>query len=74
VVRFGIGVSIDGPVDTAFSDEVEQHLLANLREALTNVGPHAHASRASVILTAWTRSCLSLQPKRYLDLVAGYER
>ncbi len=57
VVGFEIGVSIDGPVDAALSDEIEEHLLATLREALTNVGRHAHASRASVLLTVDTESC-----------------
>jgi signal transduction histidine kinase len=57
VVGFEIGVSIDGPVDAALSDEVEEHLLATLREALTNVGRHALASRASVLLTVDSESC-----------------
>ena len=57
VVGFEIGVSTDGPVDAALSDEIEEHLLATLREALTNVGRHAHASRASVLLTVDTESC-----------------
>ena len=57
VVGFEIGVSIDGPVDAALSDEVEEHLLATLREALTNVGRHARASRASVLLAVDTESC-----------------
>jgi signal transduction histidine kinase len=57
VVGFEIGVSIDGPVDAALSDEVEEHLLATIREALTNVGRHAHASGASVLLTVDTETC-----------------
>ena len=57
VVGFEIGVSIDGPIDTALSDEVEEHLLATLREALTNVGRHANASQASVLLTVDKESC-----------------
>jgi signal transduction histidine kinase len=57
VVGFEIGVSIDGPVDAALSDEVEEHLLATLREALTNVGRHALASRASVLLTVDSEMC-----------------
>jgi signal transduction histidine kinase len=57
VVGFEIGVSIEGPVDAALSEEIEEHLLATLREALTNVGRHAHASRASVLLTVDTESC-----------------
>ena len=57
VVGFEIGVAIDGPVDAALSDEIEEHLLATLREALTNVGRHARASRASVLLTVDAASC-----------------
>lgn len=56
-VGFKIGVSIDGPVDTALSEEVEENLVATLREALTNVGRHARASRASVLLTVNVESC-----------------
>ncbi len=51
VVGFEVRTSIDGPVDAAISDEVADHLLATVREALTNVGRHAHASEASVHLT-----------------------
>jgi signal transduction histidine kinase len=57
VVGFEIGVSIEGPVDSVLSDVVEEHLLATLREALTNVGRHAHASQASVLLAVDTESC-----------------
>ena len=70
VVGFEIGVSIDGPVDAALSDEVEEHLLATLREALTNVGRHARASRASVLLTVDTESC----QLRVLDNGLGVDR
>jgi len=51
VVGFEVRTAIDGPVDAAVSDEVAEHLLATVREALTNVGRHAHASEASVHLT-----------------------
>ena len=57
VVGFEIGVSIDGPIDSALSDQVEEHLLATLREALTNVGRHANASQASVLLSVDTQAC-----------------
>lgn len=50
VVGFEIRVSFDGPVDAAISDEVAEHLLTTVREALTNVGRHAHASEARVDL------------------------
>lgn len=50
VVGFDVSVTFDGPVDTAISEEVTEHLLFAVREALTNVGRHAQASHASVVL------------------------
>ena len=40
-------VRFDGPVDT-ISDEIGDHLLAVLREALSNVAHHARATRVQV--------------------------
>ena len=42
VIRF------DGPIDAAVDPSLAEELLAVLREALTNVARHAHASRAEV--------------------------
>jgi signal transduction histidine kinase len=44
-------VTFFGPVDSGVPQEVADHLLAVLREALTNAGKHAQASHFSVILT-----------------------
>jgi PAS domain S-box-containing protein len=44
-------VSFDGPVDAAATDLVRQELVPTLREALSNVVRHAHATRVSVSLT-----------------------
>ncbi len=44
VVGFEVRVSFDGPVDTAISDSVSEHLLAVIREAVTNIGKHAEAT------------------------------
>jgi len=41
-------VTLSGPLNTAVPDQVRTHLLAVLREALSNVGRHARASTASV--------------------------
>jgi signal transduction histidine kinase len=41
----------EGPVDSAVPDEVRPHLLAVLREALTNAARHAKASSVDVSLT-----------------------
>jgi len=42
VIRF------DGPIDAAVDPSLAEELLAVLREALTNIARHAHASRAEV--------------------------
>ncbi len=57
VVGVEVGVTIDGPVDAALSEVILEHLLATLREALTNVGRHTKASRASVMLCVDTEMC-----------------
>ncbi len=54
VVGFDVSVSFDGPVDTKIPEPVAEHLLFTIREALTNVGRHAKASRASVLVRAGT--------------------
>jgi PAS domain S-box-containing protein len=45
-------ISLQGPIDTAVSDEAASHLLAMLREALTNVARHAPAHTTSIDLVA----------------------
>jgi two-component system, NarL family, sensor histidine kinase DevS len=45
---FEPSVAFDGPVDTVVTDRVREHLLATLREALSNVTRHAHASAATI--------------------------
>ena len=51
VVGFAVQVSFDGPVDSAISNEIAEHLLAVVREAVTNIGRHAHATSASVTVS-----------------------
>jgi signal transduction histidine kinase len=41
-------VLLDGPVDTGVADRIGAELIATLREALSNVARHAHASRMDV--------------------------
>ena len=48
VLGFEPTVRTTGPLDTAVSTEVRDHLLAVLREALSNVARHAAADRAEV--------------------------
>ncbi|OLT16559.1 histidine kinase [Actinomadura sp. CNU-125] len=45
---FAPSVRLDGLLDTAVDDAVGEHLLAVVREALSNVARHAHASRVGV--------------------------
>ena len=42
----------EGPIDNAVPQQVADHLLAVLREALTNVGKHAQATRCTVTISA----------------------
>jgi signal transduction histidine kinase len=45
-------VHLEGPVETMVPDELAEHLLAVLREALSNVARHAAASRVDVVVRA----------------------
>ncbi len=47
---FEPSVSFDGPVDAVVTDEIREQLLATLREGLSNVTKHAHASSVKVVL------------------------
>ena len=50
LLGFDVRVIFEGPVDTAISDDVADHVLAIIREALTNVARHAQATEASLLL------------------------
>ncbi len=52
VLGFPPAVRFSGPVDTVVGEEVGEHLLAVLREALSNAARHAHATSVEVDLTA----------------------
>ena len=43
-------VRLDGPIDAAVPDDVAEHVLSVLREALSNVARHAQARRVDVLL------------------------
>jgi signal transduction histidine kinase len=45
-------VSFSGPVDAVVSDSLAEEVLAVLREALTNVGRHARASKVVITIAA----------------------
>jgi signal transduction histidine kinase len=57
VVGFGVQATFDGPVDTSVTNTVCEHLLAVIREAITNVGRHARASRATVVISVKDGQC-----------------
>lgn len=44
-------VTMDGPLNTTVHDQVRTHLLAVLREALSNIGRHAGAASATVSIS-----------------------
>ncbi|MFI7642750.1 GAF domain-containing protein [Nonomuraea sp. NPDC049400] len=46
------GLRMEGQIDTMVSAPVAEHLLAVLREALSNVVRHSHAGRADVLVEA----------------------
>jgi len=48
VVGFKVQASFEGPVDSVIPDNVSEHLLAVIREAVTNIGRHAQATEATV--------------------------
>lgn len=58
VLGFEVELTFTGPLDAAIDDLVLEHLLATVREALTNVGKHAHATQASVSMEVDGASCI----------------
>jgi signal transduction histidine kinase len=57
VVGFDVRVVCSGPVDSAVTPEVAEHLLAVMGEAVTNIGRHARASAATVTVEVDGRQC-----------------
>jgi signal transduction histidine kinase len=52
MLGFSPALRFTGPVDTVVPDEVAGDLIAVVREALSNIARHAHASAAAVEVTA----------------------
>ncbi len=48
---FAPAIAFNGPIDAAVTDGVDDHLVATLREALSNVARHARASAVQVSVT-----------------------
>ena len=57
VVGFNVPATFEGPVDTAVPNIVCEHLLATIREAITNIGRHAQATHASVTISVHEGQC-----------------
>jgi signal transduction histidine kinase len=53
-------LSTDGPVDAVVSAELRPHLVAVVREALSNVARHAHAMSAQVVLQVGSEIVLTI--------------
>ncbi len=58
VAGFEVSSSFRGPVDSVISDAIAEHVIATVREAVTNVGRHARATQASVRLSVASDECL----------------
>jgi signal transduction histidine kinase len=56
-VGFELAVSFDGAVDTAVTETIAEHLMATIREAVTNIERHAEATKATVALSANDGQC-----------------
>ena len=57
VLGFQIRLSFDGPLDSAVSDQIAEHLFSAIRETVTNIGRHARATRATVKLSVGEGIC-----------------
>ena len=58
VAGFKVHSSFSGAVDSLIPDPIAEHILATVREAVTNVGRHARATQASVRLSVGNDECL----------------
>jgi two-component system, NarL family, sensor histidine kinase DevS len=45
-------VTFDGPLDTLVTDRIAEQMLAVMREGLSNVARHAHATAVDVVVNA----------------------
>jgi signal transduction histidine kinase len=57
VVGFDVRVTFEGAVDATVSDQLAEHLLAVVREAVTNIGRHAQATEATVFVRVTDGQC-----------------
>ncbi len=59
-IGFEPRVTFEGPIDSGLDDDTAVDVLAVLREALSNIARHAHATRADVSLTVGSEVCLTV--------------
>jgi signal transduction histidine kinase len=52
---------LDGPIDVVVTEEIAEHLLATLQEALANVAKHARASKVDVLVHAGSNVFLRVE-------------
>lgn len=57
VIGFDVHASFEGPIDSAVPDVVLEHLLAVIREAVTNIERHAQATKATVVISVSDNHC-----------------
>jgi signal transduction histidine kinase len=54
-------LKLDGPIDVVVSEDLAEHLLATLQEALTNAAKHARASKVDVVVKAGSNLFLRVE-------------
>jgi signal transduction histidine kinase len=74
VVGFEVLSSFDGAVDSAISEEIAEHLLIVVREAITNIGRHAHATEATMRLSVDADYCQLIVTDNGIGLGSGKTR
>src|ERR1019366_6141663 len=74
VVGFEVRSSFDGAVDSAISDEIAEHLLIIVREAVTNIGRHAHATEATLRASVDADYCKLIVADNGVGLGSGKTR
>ena len=57
IVSFTIALRFDGPVDSTIPHVASEHIVAVVREAVTNIEKHAQATTATVFLSARGTLC-----------------
>jgi len=54
-------LKLDGPIDVVVTEDIAEHLLATLQEALANVAKHARASKVDVLVHAGSNVFLRVE-------------